>query len=212
MSTTLVCVKRVKQEAPEEWNESMPLPGDIIEGFAEDDADKSFVQAKARSELSSQLGKISQSIDPIWLKVRRGDKTLKFRVNVVLERSSFLQRRFSFKAVDDDRHVAVLGDLTSEQCSELQEMSRRVMNVASGSYSKKGAKYNWKMKTDNYLPDKQTSVINSILFLPLQGDYCIETTTARCMTWFSAAVSSGIPLVFVNIQTEQTITSVSFFP
>ncbi|KAF2287068.1 hypothetical protein GH714_037323 [Hevea brasiliensis] len=147
MSTTLVCVKRVKQEAPEEWNESMPLPGDIIEGFAEDDADK------------------------------RGDNTLKFRVNVVLERSSFLQRRFSFKAVNDDRHVAVLGDLTSEQWSELQEMSRRVMNVANGSYSKKGAKYNWKMKTDNYLPDKQTSVINSILFLPLQGEYCIEEKT-----------------------------------
>lgn len=118
---TLLCVKRVKQEASEEWDESMPLPGDIIEGFSEtNDADEFFVPAKAKSELRTQLGKINQQVETIWLKIRRGDSVVKLRVRVVQERGSMLQRKYTIRAARDDRHVAILGDLTFEQCTELQ--------------------------------------------------------------------------------------------
>lgn len=115
---TLVCVKQVKQEKSEEWDESMPLPGDIIEGF--DDNDESFVPVKAKSELSAQLGKISHLFDVILVKVRRGDNILKLAVRVVLDRNSILQKRYTITAELDERHVAVLGNLTLEQCTELQ--------------------------------------------------------------------------------------------
>ncbi|KAJ6856671.1 hypothetical protein NC651_038356 [Populus alba x Populus x berolinensis] len=130
------------------------MPGDIIEGFAENNADELFVPAKARSDLSSQLGKISQQTETVWLKVRRGERTLKLRAREMPDKSAVLQRRFTIKAANDDRHVAVLGDLTLEQCTELQ---------------------------------------------------------GRCMAWFSAAVSSGVPIVFINIQTEQTLNVESIF-
>lgn len=120
---TMVCVKQVKQEASEEWDESMPLPGDIIEGLAENDDHESFVPTKAKSELGTLLGKISQQVEVLWLRVRRGDRIIKLRVRVVAERNSMLQKKYTIRAANDDRHVAVLGDLTFEQCTELQGRS-----------------------------------------------------------------------------------------
>ncbi|KAH7523861.1 hypothetical protein FEM48_Zijuj06G0056900 [Ziziphus jujuba var. spinosa] len=163
---TLVCVKQVKQEWLEEWDESMPLPGDIIEGISESDMEELFVCVKAKSELSSQLGKMGQHVEIIWVKI-----------NVVIA-----------------------------------EMSRRVVNVESRGFNKRGIKYDWKMKADTYLPDQRCTVVSSILFTPLQEEHSVEATTARCMAWFSASVSSGTPLVFVNIQTEQIGIRLWFLP
>ncbi|XP_028777358.1 uncharacterized protein LOC114734037 [Neltuma alba] len=203
----LVCVKQVKQEGADEWEESMPLPGDIIEGFAEDDSDDSFVPVKAKSELSSHLGKINPQNECIWLKVRRGYSTLKLKARIVQRKSSIIQKKYTIQAVTDPRHIAELDDLTLHQCIELQEMSRKVMNVENRGFRKSGIKYDWKMKAGMHLPDRGCSVVSSILFTPLEGEHCVHTTTGRCMAWFCAAVSSGVPLVFVNIQTEQIAQS-----
>ena len=128
-SQTLVCVKQVKQEAVEEWDDSMPLPGDIIEGIAPADGctlegveDKFFVPTKGKSELRSLLGRISKrNADGfVWLKVRRGDQMVNMRVCAVQEKRFRLQRKFSFRAVSSEKHVAVLDDLDFDQCTELQ--------------------------------------------------------------------------------------------
>ncbi|XP_019241914.1 PREDICTED: uncharacterized protein LOC109221946 [Nicotiana attenuata] len=198
----VVGVKKVRQKDPDGWDVTMPLPGDIIEGIGELAADDdSFVQAKTWSELALFLGKIVGHF--ILLKVRRGESRLKLRGYVLVERRSNLQKRFVVRAASDERHLAVIAELTLGRCTELQEMSRRMVNSGSRGYNQMGLQYDWKMKVGTYLPDSRSTIVSSILFMPLTREYRVEATMVRTMAWFSAAVSSGIPLVFVNIQTEQ---------
>lgn len=120
---TLVCVKQVKQEVVEEWDESMPLPGDIIEGLSEydaDDDDPTFVPVKTISEFSYQLGKMNSRVDSIFIKVRRGDSSLKLHTRIVQQKGYILRRKYTIQAATDHRHVAELADLTLQQCTELQ--------------------------------------------------------------------------------------------
>lgn len=117
----VVGVKKVRQKDSDGWDVSMPLPGDIIEGVAElASDDDSFIQAKAWSELTLFLGKIAGHF--IWFKVRRGESTLKLKGYVLVERRSNLQKRFVVRAASDERHLAVIAELTLGRCTELQGM------------------------------------------------------------------------------------------
>ncbi|KAF1001943.1 hypothetical protein AG4045_014018 [Apium graveolens] len=86
-------------------------------------------------------------------------------------------------------------------------MSRRVVNVKPIGFNQKGVKYDWKTKVGTYLPDRRSTVVSSIVFMSLGTETCVEATTGRAMAWFTVAVSSGVPLLFISIQTEQSITS-----
>ncbi len=59
-----------------------------------------------------------------------------------------------------------------------------------------------------YLPVSGSATVFSLLVMPVAlspkgRDYAgLEDTSARAVAWLSAAQASGVPISFVNIQTE----------
>lgn len=122
---TFVCVKQVKDSALEEWNETMLLPGDVIVGISEKENDhRYFFGTSFKSELQSHLGKLQHRINndgKIWVTIKRaGNRVVKLPAFMVSYRSSRFLRRYTIRTASNDRQFAVLGDLTLDQCSELQ--------------------------------------------------------------------------------------------
>ncbi len=65
------------------------------------------------------------------------------------------------------------------------------------------------------LPIPNSSCFLSILFLPKVSDRVasryndLDDTLARANTWLYASQASGVPTVFMNIQTESLLTKVA---
>lgn len=66
-----------------------------------------------------------------------------------------------------------------------------------------------------FLPVSGSAMVFSLLVMPpalspKARDYAgVEQTSARAIAWLSAAQASGVPITFVNIQTEPLFMQVS---
>lgn len=65
-----------------------------------------------------------------------------------------------------------------------------------------------------FLPVPNSSSFLSVLLLPKTSDRTasryndLEDTLARANAWLNASQASGVPIVFMNIQTESLLTKV----
>lgn len=77
--------------------------------------------------------------------------------------------------------------------------------------------YPWEKRMQETLPVPNSSCFLSILFLPKASDRVasrpndLEDTLARGNAWLNASQASGVPVVFMNIQTESLLTKVICF-
>lgn len=75
--------------------------------------------------------------------------------------------------------------------------------------------YPWERKMQELLSVPTSSNFLSILLLPKVSDRIafryndVEDTLARANTWLNAAQASGVPIVFMNVQTESLLTKVN---
>ncbi|XVE78845.1 hypothetical protein DITRI_Ditri14bG0010900 [Diplodiscus trichospermus] len=75
--------------------------------------------------------------------------------------------------------------------------------------------YPWERRTQEMLSVPSSSHFLSILLLPKASDRVasryndLEDTLARANAWLNASQASGVPIVFMNIQTESLLTKIS---
>ena len=75
--------------------------------------------------------------------------------------------------------------------------------------------YPWERRMHDSLSVPNSSNFLSILLLPKASDRTasryndLEDTLARANAWLHAAQGSGVPIVFMNIQTESLLTKVN---
>lgn len=75
--------------------------------------------------------------------------------------------------------------------------------------------YPWERRKQEMLSIPNSSSFYSILFLPKASDKVafryndLEDTLARAQSWINASQESGVPAIFMNIQTESLLTKVS---
>ncbi|KAJ6346666.1 hypothetical protein OIU76_003365 [Salix suchowensis] len=75
--------------------------------------------------------------------------------------------------------------------------------------------YPWEKRMQEYLNVPHSSSFLSLLLLPKASDRVasryndLEDTLARANAWLHASQASGVPIVFMNIQTESLLTKIS---
>lgn len=91
----------------------------------------------------------------------------------------------------------------------------RVANALSKAQLQDGyVSYPWEKKMREALPISHSSCFLSLLVLPRAQESSssqyntLEDTLARANSWLNTTQDSGVPIVFMNVQTEALLTKV----
>ncbi|XP_020103585.1 uncharacterized protein LOC109720716 [Ananas comosus] len=124
--------------------------------------------------------------------------------------SSGAARRHRRASHDDDR--------SSERHSgelEGSNGSKLLLALRNAKIQYANEPYPWERKMRELLPLPSSSSFLSLLLLPKASDpsashyNSLEDTLARADTWLTASQASGVPIMFMNVQTEALLTKIS---
>lgn len=97
-------------------------------------------------------------------------------------------------------------------------MSSRVVCALSNAQLQDGyVAYPWDKKMRESLEIPNSSGFLSVLILPKASDSSglhynsLEDTLARANAWLNSSQASGVPILFINIQTEALLTKVYIY-
>ncbi|KAG2634118.1 uncharacterized protein LOC120660228 [Panicum virgatum] len=123
-------------------------------------------------------------------------------------------RRFGRRGADG----SVDGDRSSRESFELDGSSKNSKLLSALRDAKIGHAYEpfpWEKKMRELLPVPEASCFLSLLLLPKATDVSntryssLEDTLARADAWLRSSQASGVPIVFMNVQTEALLTKIS---
>ncbi|CAL9203546.1 uncharacterized protein LOC103974838 [Musa acuminata AAA Group] len=154
----------------------------------------------------------------VVVRARRGPQAtyLDFHARVVPHPAAG-RRQYVLRSVRDPRHAVRLVDRSESDCITFQgSRSSRVVWALNNAQLHDGfVSYPWEKKIKETLPSPSSSCFLSLLVLPKASDPSstsydpVEDTLARAEAWFGSSQASGVPIVFMHIQTESLLTKIS---
>ncbi|GAB2276984.1 hypothetical protein Dimus_011693 [Dionaea muscipula] len=203
----------------DEWSGGLLQTGDIVEELRIGDQvlrapfknGKSGVQKVLHSAFKNQ-----QTL--VVIRVRRGrDESAELQACVVPNEAGLKKNQYVLRAIDDPNYTVRFFDRTEAECYELQASKiSRIHHALNTAQLQDGyVSYPWERRMQGMLLVPNSNSFLSILFLPKATDRVgsryndIEDTLARANAWLNASQASGIPIVFINVQTESLLTKIS---
>ncbi|CAN6453697.1 unnamed protein product [Victoria cruziana] len=203
----------------DEWNWEMLQTGDIVEEL------RIGSSACARSPFKSGRSGVQKLLHTafkrnetsITVRVRRGrDEFVELQACIVPNDAAG-RKQYMLRSIDDPNYAVGFVDRTESECFDLQgTRSTRVVTALCTAQLKDGyVSYAWEKMMRDYLPVPNSSCFLSLLVLPSAPDRVsahyndLDDTLARANAWLVAAQASGVPVVFMNVQTEPLLTKIS---
>ncbi|KAI4322069.1 hypothetical protein L6164_021792 [Bauhinia variegata] len=207
----------------DEWTGDMLQTGDIVEELRIGGSANSLIRFKAPFKNGkSGVQKILQDAykkkeTSILIRVRRGPDEFSELQACIVPNDSTGKKQYVLRSISDPNYVVGFLDRTEAECFELQaSRTTRMVNALTRSRLQDGyVSYPWERRMQELLPIPNASNFLSILLLPKASDRLgsryndLEDTLARANAWLHAAQASGVPIVFINIQTESLLTKIS---
>ncbi|CAK7339295.1 unnamed protein product [Dovyalis caffra] len=211
----------------DEWTGDMLQTGDIVEeiligsGSSSSSGSRSMrYQAPFKNGKSGVQKILHNSFKnketSIVVRVRRGrDEFVELHACVVPE--SGYKNKYVLRSIDDPNYAVGFTDRSEADCFELQaSRSSRIVSALQRAKLQDGyVAYPWEKRMKEVLNVPSSSSFLSILLLPKASDRVasryndLEDTLARANAWLYASQATGVPVVFMNIQTESLLTKIS---
>ncbi|KAM1114934.1 hypothetical protein ACFX19_005745 [Malus domestica] len=205
----------------DEWTGDMLQTGDIVEELRIG----SSITVKSpfkngRSGVQKILHASFKAKDTsIFVRIRRGrDEFAELQACIVPNDSvGSRTKQYMLRSIADPNYTVGFCDRTEADCFEIQaSRNSRMVSALTRSKLQDGyVSYPWERRMQELLPVPYSSSFLSVLFLPKASDRSasryndLEDTLARANVWLNASQAAGVPVVFMNIQTESLLTKIS---
>ncbi|KAL8545202.1 hypothetical protein ACS0TY_005407 [Phlomoides rotata] len=203
----------------DEWTGDMLQTGDIVEELRIGNMVVNSPFKNGKSGVHKILhNSFKQNETSIRIRVRRGSDNFAELQACIVPGDHFIGRKqYVLRAINDPNYAVGFIDRTENECFNLQasRMSRMVSALETSPLEDGYVSYPWEKRMQDMLSIPNLSSFYSVLLLPKASDKGgtryndLEDTLARANAWINASQVSGVPIVFMNIQTESLLTKIS---
>lgn len=218
--TTVLAIECLKGSSKaDEWTGDMLQTGDIVEEV------KIGSSVRVRAPFKNGKNGVQKLLynsfkakdTSITVRVRRGRDEFAELQACIVPNEFAGKKQYMLRSIGDPNYAVGFVDKTETECLALQATrnSRMVSAVTKTQLQDGYVGYPWEKKMQAMLLVPNSSIFLSILLLPKASDRVssryndLEDTLARANAWLNASQASGVPIVFMSIQTESLLTKIS---